>query len=142
MPPTRDDHDLTDALLRLSCVLEGIKGELCKGLGLTSQQAQLLTMVETGERTHGELASLLYCDKTNVTGLVDRLERRGLVRREPDARDRRVLRVFLTERGREVVTRFRDAVGTAVADHLGSWPADRRGELAGFARAAAETLRG
>ena len=37
-----------------------------------------------------KLATLLACDNSNVTGLVDRLEARGLVAREPYDRDRRV----------------------------------------------------
>ncbi|UQA96864.1 MarR family winged helix-turn-helix transcriptional regulator [Streptomyces halobius] len=53
------------------------------------------------------LADLLACDASNVTGIVDRLAARGLVRREPDPADRRVKRVMLTEQGEETVRRIR-----------------------------------
>lgn len=49
-----------------------------------------------------ELASQLACDSSNVTGIIDRLEARGLVERRPDAQDRRVKHVVLTAAGRRV----------------------------------------
>src|ERR671930_70118 len=102
--------DLAGGLLELCCTIEGIPGTASREREFTPQQAQLLTMVSSGELTHGELASRLHCDKTNVTGLVDRLERRGLVRRRPDVDDRRVMRVGLTERGGELGARFRKSL--------------------------------
>jgi DNA-binding MarR family transcriptional regulator len=47
----------------------------------------------------GQLAETLACDASNVTGLVDRLESRGLVRRRPSAGDRRVKVLVLTPTG-------------------------------------------
>ena len=47
----------------------------------------------------GQLAETLACDASNVTGLVDRLESRGLVRRRPSAEDRRVKVLVLTPTG-------------------------------------------
>jgi DNA-binding MarR family transcriptional regulator len=47
-----------------------------------------------------ELALKLGCDNSNVTGLIDRLEARGLVTREASFRDRRVKHVVLTDSGR------------------------------------------
>jgi MarR family transcriptional regulator, organic hydroperoxide resistance regulator len=46
-----------------------------------------------------ELAIALRCDNSNVTGIVDRLEDRGLVERRPAAHDRRVKMLSITERG-------------------------------------------
>ncbi len=45
------------------------------------------------------LANTLSCDASNVTGLVDRLEERGLVVRRPSAQDRRVKELQLTPAG-------------------------------------------
>lgn len=47
----------------------------------------------------GRLAETLACDASNVTGLVDRLEARGLIRRRPSAEDRRVKVLVLTPTG-------------------------------------------
>lgn len=48
------------------------------------------------------LAGTLHCDASNVTGIVDRLEHRGLVERRPAQHDRRVKHLVLTDRGREI----------------------------------------
>jgi DNA-binding MarR family transcriptional regulator len=58
-----------------------------------------------------ELASLLACDNSNVTGLIDRLEARDLVTRQPSPYDRRVKHVVLTDAGRELRARMLDRVG-------------------------------
>jgi DNA-binding MarR family transcriptional regulator len=47
----------------------------------------------------GQLADTLACHASNVTGLVDRLESRGLVRRRPSEGDRRVKVLVLTSEG-------------------------------------------
>ena len=49
-----------------------------------------------------ELALALRCDNSNVTGIVDRLEDRGLVERRPAAHDRRVKMLSITARGAQV----------------------------------------
>ena len=53
-----------------------------------------------------ELAALLACDNSNVTGLIDRLEARGLVARRPSSQDRRVKHVVLTAAGRRLRERM------------------------------------
>lgn len=50
----------------------------------------------------GALADQLHCDSSNVTGIVDRLEKRGLVERRSDERDRRVKLLVLTDEGQRV----------------------------------------
>jgi DNA-binding MarR family transcriptional regulator len=49
-----------------------------------------------------ELACALRCDNSNVTGIVDRLEDRGLVERRPSPDDRRVKMLVVTEKGAEL----------------------------------------
>ncbi|MFJ3879064.1 MarR family winged helix-turn-helix transcriptional regulator [Streptomyces sp. NPDC090077] len=75
--------------------------------GLTSTQAKVLAQLDGPVPMRG-LAALLACDASNVTGIVDRLQARGLVRREPDPRDRRVKNVVATAEGREVMRRVRE----------------------------------
>jgi DNA-binding MarR family transcriptional regulator len=57
------------------------------------------------------LAAVLGCDNSNVTGLVDRLETRGLVERQPSAEDRRVKHIVLTAAGRQLRDRLLERVG-------------------------------
>lgn len=75
--------------------------------GLTSTQARVLAQLEGPVPMRG-LATLLVCDASNVTGIVDRLEARELVRREPSAVDRRVKNVVATDEGRDVIRRVRE----------------------------------
>jgi DNA-binding MarR family transcriptional regulator len=66
---------------------------------LAPQQMITLRMLGAGPRKMSELANALFCDNSNVTGIVDRLEERGLVRREAAAGDRRVKLLVLTKEG-------------------------------------------
>lgn len=54
----------------------------------------------------GRLAEALACDASNVTGLVDRLEARGLIERQPASFDRRVRVLALTPSGTRVRTQL------------------------------------
>src|SRR5258708_38032439 len=64
---------------------------LAAELQLSPAQCHVLHLIEPGQPIPmGQLAETLACDASNVTGLVDRLEARGLGRRHPSATDRRV----------------------------------------------------
>jgi DNA-binding MarR family transcriptional regulator len=68
--------------------------------GLSPVQCHVLHLIEPEQPTPmNRLAGALSCDASNVTGLVDRLESRGLVRRRASADDRRVKVVDLTPTG-------------------------------------------
>jgi MarR family transcriptional regulator, organic hydroperoxide resistance regulator len=66
---------------------------------LAPQQMIALRMLGAGPRKMSELAQFMFCDNSNVTGIVDRLEERGLVRREAAEGDRRVKLLVLTKAG-------------------------------------------
>src|SRR5262247_1828629 len=69
-------------------------------LRLSPAQCHVLHLIEPDRpMAMGELAETLACDASNVTGLVDRLESRGLVRRRPSEADRRVKVLDLTPSG-------------------------------------------
>ncbi|HBF69071.1 MAG TPA: MarR family transcriptional regulator, partial [Thermotoga sp.] len=55
-----------------------------------------------GPKKMKEIAEFLSTTKSNVTNVVDSLEKRGLVVREMDPVDRRTYRVVLTEKGKEI----------------------------------------
>lgn len=73
---------------------------LAAELELSPAQCHVLHLIEP-ERPlpMGQLAQTLACDASNVTGLVDRLESRGLIRRQPAESDRRVKVLVLTPTG-------------------------------------------
>lgn len=73
---------------------------LASELELSPAQCHVLHLIEPDRPiAMGRLAQTLACDKSNVTGLVDRLESRGLVRRRPSTGDRRVKVLVLTPTG-------------------------------------------
>jgi DNA-binding MarR family transcriptional regulator len=68
-------------------------------LDLSQRQFAALHGIRDGAESPGELARLWQVTPAVLTGIVDRLERRGLVRREVDPSDRRRQRLALTEEG-------------------------------------------
>ena len=58
----------------------------------------------------GELAKLLHCDNSNVTGIVDTLEDRTLAVRKPSETDRRIKVVELSGQGEQLLKRLRREV--------------------------------
>jgi DNA-binding MarR family transcriptional regulator len=78
-------------------------GAALNELGLGFAQAHALRMLDPDEpRPMSALAERLFCDASNVTGIVDRLEKRGLVERRSAERDRRVKALTLTPAGVEL----------------------------------------
>jgi DNA-binding MarR family transcriptional regulator len=69
---------------------------------LTGVQARLLAVVADGPTPMNQIAAVLKCEPSNITGLVDRLAARGLVTREPSPTDRRVKLVTATPAGTEL----------------------------------------
>ena len=65
-----------------------------------SQFAVLEALYHLGSMTQGEVSTKVLKSGSNMTTVIDNLERDGLVRRERDAKDRRVINVHLTEAGK------------------------------------------
>jgi DNA-binding MarR family transcriptional regulator len=77
--------------------------EVAAQFHLSPPQVRALGVLDPGRPVPmSELAEALHCDNSNVTGIVDRLEERGLVRREPSPGDRRVKLLVLTDEGEKV----------------------------------------
>ncbi|MCW3010102.1 MAG: Transcriptional regulator, MarR family [Solirubrobacterales bacterium] len=101
----------TEAWTLLSRIMMARKGhmlETAAAFELSPPQMWALRHLEPGTPLPmSALAELLHCDNSNVTGIVDRLESRGLVERRPAAHDRRVKHLIVTEAG----ARVREEVG-------------------------------
>jgi DNA-binding MarR family transcriptional regulator len=77
-------------------------------LPLTIAQLKSLFFIsDQGSTTSGKLAAALGVTPTNMTGIVNRLVKQGLVSRTEDAQDRRSLALRATDKGEELVTRLR-----------------------------------
>ncbi|MBZ9641525.1 MarR family winged helix-turn-helix transcriptional regulator [Streptomyces sp. PSKA30] len=77
---------------------------------LTGAQAKLLSLLSLEPLPMRKLAHKLRCEPSNVTGIVDRLEARGLVERRPDPADRRVKLAVATDEGRRVARSLRESL--------------------------------
>lgn len=78
-------------------------------LGLTAGQSKVLMALQPGESVPMRaLSDRIRSDPSNLTGLVDKLEARGVLVRVPDRLDRRVKALVLTQRGEQLRTAFQD----------------------------------
>jgi DNA-binding MarR family transcriptional regulator len=90
--------------LSAASIIDPIRVRTWKELELTVTQLRVLfTLREVPGMPAGALAEQLRVTPPTVTGLVDRLVRMGVVRREEDPKDRRLVRNVLTERGEEAL---------------------------------------
>jgi DNA-binding MarR family transcriptional regulator len=80
---------------------------------LTGAQARVLALLAREPMPMRQVARHLKCEPSNVTGIVDRLEARGLVERRPGPGDRRVKLAAATDEGRATAADLRDSLGFA-----------------------------
>lgn len=98
---------LIDALREYQNAWDRYRQELCDGLGINRTDARCLDMLELhGEQTAGELAERVGISTGAMTGVLDRLERRGYAERTRDPADRRRIQVAPTERAFVDTARF------------------------------------
>ena len=118
-----------DALAQLSFLIHGTLSEVAGEHDLSVIQTRLLGVLRDREPTMQELGRFLGLDKSSISGLVDRAERRGLVRRIPSVEDRRAVRVSLTEDGRTLGGRVALAFGARIDAYVVGLPTAEREEL-------------
>jgi DNA-binding MarR family transcriptional regulator len=94
-------EELVGLLFRLTGDLRRRFTDRCADFDLSFAQAMALRELDQPLPMR-ELAQRLCCDASNVTGIVDRLEARGLVERRMTPKDRRVKHLVLTDAGRTV----------------------------------------
>ena len=122
-------NDTLDVITRLnrwaqSAMLQDqIKGEL------SLRQLSALYIIEHEPTTPGQLARRLMVTPAVVTGLIDRLERRGFVRRESESDDRRRIHLELTEAGREAGASVRHELAGYFSSALGALDDQERDQL-------------
>ncbi|MGH3425993.1 MAG: MarR family winged helix-turn-helix transcriptional regulator [Mycobacteriales bacterium] len=99
MTDASEGATLASALVHLAHLVQRIFAEVSRSHDLTPQQAQLLCLLIDGPVGMGELSRTLNLEKSSLTGLVDRIERRGLAARNRDSCDRRACKIALTDEG-------------------------------------------
>jgi DNA-binding MarR family transcriptional regulator len=96
--------DAFDLIERLARKLQHAQRQVAGRTGLSSLQYVVIgALGERDRRPLKELAEVAHCTRAAVTGIVDALESKGLVMREPNADDRRSVLLALTPQGRALL---------------------------------------
>lgn len=82
----------------------------------------LLTIANEGPLNSSSLSKRVFLSASTVVGILDRLEEKGLISRQRDSRDRRVINVQATDRGKELVAQAPSPLPTALAEALKQLP--------------------
>jgi DNA-binding MarR family transcriptional regulator len=103
-PDTKSD---VDAIVETIIYLYTESRRLTKGMaaqfGLTGPQLTVIKLLEElGDLSLSSLSERIRAQNSTVTGIIDRMEREGLVRRERSTTDRRMVFIRLTDKGREL----------------------------------------
>jgi DNA-binding MarR family transcriptional regulator len=117
MADRTDTPNLTDALVELSFLIQATLARLASEYEVSLTQVRLLGILRDREPGIVELADVLALDKSSVSGLVDRAQRRGLVERASSkTTDGRAIRVLLTESGHTMASQFAERVSEELAE--------------------------
>ena len=104
---TRAELRTLDTFIKLTRCTNSLLGRLAErntvGDLTWSQFAVLEALYHLGSLTQGDVSTKVLKSGSNMTTVIDNLERDGLVRRERHAKDRRVIYVHLTEAGKRKV---------------------------------------
>jgi DNA-binding MarR family transcriptional regulator len=128
------DPAVVDGLVQLSFAVHSILGRVAAAHELSMTQLRLLGILRDREPGMMQLAELLGLDKSSVTGLIDRAERRGLVRRASRPEDGRAVRVAITPAGRDVAHRGSQEIARQLGGLLAELTAGEQSSFASMAR--------
>ncbi len=124
---------LVDGLVQLSFLVQSLLSQAGAGVGLTSVQMRLLGVLRDREPAMSEIARHMDLDKSSVTGLVDRAERRGLVSRISNTEDGRSIRVALTPTGKTLADNMTRDVGRRITELVEGLSTSETKQLAALA---------
>jgi DNA-binding MarR family transcriptional regulator len=115
-----------------SVLLSKLDGEL-QPFGMTGMQFAILKNLADGSvGTSADLCRLMHYDAGSMTRLLDRLEQKGLIRRERSEDDRRVVSLRVTSAGRAVLPRLRDSAASVTQRMLTGFTALEINHLRSF----------
>ena len=101
-PSRTDQQELIDALTRASFATMAVLSRVAAEHDLSLTQLRVLAILRDRRVKMSELADYLGLDKSTISGLVDRAEKRGLLQRAPNPADGRAVDVFLTTGGAQL----------------------------------------
>lgn len=89
----------------------------------------LLWICDEGDLTIGELSQKMFLACSTMTDLIDRMEKNGVVARVRDERDRRVVRIHLLDKGREIIDQVMQARRQYLAEILAHLSDEEAGQM-------------
>lgn len=136
---TPENYNPEDSLGRLIAdvsrrILAGFDEELAtQGMGITGAQWVILMRIARGcATTAAELCRFGHCDTGSMTRMLDRLEEKGLIRRIPSSRDRRITHLELTEAGQDLLPHLPLVAVKVLNAHLKGFSRTELDQLKGF----------
>ncbi len=115
-----EERGLIDALVRSSFSVMAVLSRIGAEHDLSLTQLRMLGILRDRRVTMSELAGYLGLDKSTVSGLVSRAEKRSLIGRAPNPADGRAIDVFLTAAGTELAGRGAAQVARALSPMTGA----------------------
>ena len=107
--------DLVGAIRSLVRAVYLDTSKMSRQYGLTGSQSGVLrTLYQKGSLSSADLSRQLHVTPSNITGIIDRLEKKGLVQRVRKAEDRRVALINLTDSGQELSRSLPDPIETTL----------------------------
>jgi DNA-binding MarR family transcriptional regulator len=107
-PELKPDVDaIAEAIIYLYTESRRLTKGFAAQFGLTGPQLTVVKMLDgLGDMSLSALSERIHAQNSTVTGIIDRMEREGLVTRARSAEDRRVVHIRLTAKGRDLATRI------------------------------------
>lgn len=130
-PPaaTMEQDDLVDALIRSAFATMAVLSKVAADNDLSLTQLRVLAILRDRRLRMTELAGYLGLEKSTMSGLVDRAEKRGLLERGHDSKDGRAVEVFLSADGSQFAERVAAQVTRSLAPLTQALSSTDRGRL-------------
>ncbi|GBC59188.1 MarR family transcriptional regulator [Desulfonema ishimotonii] len=104
--------------------------KMSRRFGLTGPQGNVLrTLIQHGPLSSAELSRKLFVTPSNMTGIIDRLENKGLIERVRKQGDRRVILIRLTEKGMQLGNNVPDSIEKKLISGLADLEHEEVGNL-------------
>ena len=138
----RDLDLIVETVIYLQTEGRRLAREQCQRAGITATQLSVLKLLgEIGDLSLSELSKRIASQNSTVTGIVDRMERDGLVTREQSVEDRRVWRIRPTDKGQKIARSIAVAPWDLLRQALRALDRKEQEQLVALLRKVAEGVR-
>jgi DNA-binding MarR family transcriptional regulator len=125
--------EIEESLRKITHLMKQKNRELLQQFNITPPQFLALQwLYEEGELTIGDLSSKMFLACSTITDLIDRMERHDLVERVRDTSDRRVVRLYLRPKGKQLFEEIVEAKRTYLSRILETYSPEEVQRLGRF----------